>query len=290
MPRCWIGYFGELSVRWSLISAVVLWAAAVTSSAAPPRDAEASVARQLQSTLTTNAKPAISSENWGTVHGRVTFVGDQKSHIRPRRGGVQADPGLVVHRANRGLKNVVVWVYRPRPIAVHPAYDVDATGTATITRWNRQLLPRIQTVRAGQALRLVNRGPAGMAPMINFLKNSPLGPALPAGAAAMQFRIQRAETIPIRVSDSIVPWLTAYLMVQDHPYMAVSDANGVFELANLPYGQITLKLWHESFGYLQHVTWNGQPAELTRGKLELSVDSSIIDVGKIELESNSPLP
>jgi len=43
-------------------------------------------------------------------------------------------------------------------------------------------------------------------------------------------------------------WMHAYLFVADHPYHAVTDAEGRFELPDVPPGRYTLTTWHELLG------------------------------------------
>lgn len=43
-------------------------------------------------------------------------------------------------------------------------------------------------------------------------------------------------------------WMSAYVHVVEHPYYAVTDAAGRFELKDVPPGTYTLVAWHESLG------------------------------------------
>lgn len=41
------------------------------------------------------------------------------------------------------------------------------------------------------------------------------------------------------------PWMSAWIGVVDHPYFAVTDADGRFAIKGLPPGKYTLEAWHE---------------------------------------------
>jgi hypothetical protein len=43
-------------------------------------------------------------------------------------------------------------------------------------------------------------------------------------------------------------WMNAYVGVLDHPYFAVTDKSGKFELKSLPPGTYTIEAWHEKLG------------------------------------------
>lgn len=43
-------------------------------------------------------------------------------------------------------------------------------------------------------------------------------------------------------------WMNAYVGVLDHPFYAVTDGNGGFELKGLPPGTYTVEAWHETLG------------------------------------------
>jgi plastocyanin len=45
-------------------------------------------------------------------------------------------------------------------------------------------------------------------------------------------------------------WMHSKILLFAHPYFAVTDEKGIFELTTVPAGQHTLKIWHEVFGEL----------------------------------------
>ena len=46
-------------------------------------------------------------------------------------------------------------------------------------------------------------------------------------------------------------WMRAYIGVVNHPYFAVTGSGGTFEIANVPAGSQTIRVWHEQYGQLQ---------------------------------------
>ncbi len=51
----------------------------------------------------------------------------------------------------------------------------------------------------------------------------------------------------IHVKCDAHPWMRAYLYSSRHPYVAITDANGNFEIKDLLPGKYTVKFWHEGF-------------------------------------------
>jgi hypothetical protein len=41
------------------------------------------------------------------------------------------------------------------------------------------------------------------------------------------------------------PWMTAYILVADHPYVATTSDDGAFTIDGVPPGTYRLKMWHE---------------------------------------------
>jgi len=60
-------------------------------------------------------------------------------------------------------------------------------------------------------------------------------------------------------------WMSAYVWVTEHPYYALTDEKGNFELTDVPAGTYTLKFWHENWN-AQAVTKDGTVSDYTYGK------------------------
>ena len=69
---------------------------------------------------------------------------------------------------------------------------------------------------------------------------------VPAHSAADQ-KPASAEPLPAVVTCNIHPWMRGYLVIQPHPYVAVSGKDGTFEIKNIPAGApLELQVWHEA--------------------------------------------
>ena len=64
-----------------------------------------------------------------------------------------------------------------------------------------------------------------------------------------------AKEVMVPFKCDVHGWMNAYAGVLDHPYFAVSNTSGTFELKTLPPGTYVVEAWHEKLGSLtQNVT------------------------------------
>jgi plastocyanin len=52
----------------------------------------------------------------------------------------------------------------------------------------------------------------------------------------------------VKVLCEVHPWMSAYLIVTEHPYHAVTDVYGEYLISDVPAGNYRLRAWHESLG------------------------------------------
>jgi hypothetical protein len=111
---------------------------------------------------------------------------------------------------------------------------------------------------------------------------------VPAGTDTKQ-KLPQAERLPVRVSCSIHPWMTGWVIIKDEPYAAVTDESGKFEIANLPVGKHTFQVWHEydGGGYVDKVEWQGKSQKWKKGKVEFEVKAGDNDLGTITIPAGA---
>jgi plastocyanin len=202
---------------------------------------------------------------WATIKGQVLLPAAAAIPVRaplPANAagcpkGPILDESVIVNPKTRGVKNVVVWL-RPNnqnpkatlgPNEIHPADANRKPQDVVIDQPCCMFEPHLVVARVGDTVVVKNSAPI----VHNFFWVSEncgnFNPNIPANG---QFRFPMPlarETTPIPFSCTIHPWMKGYLRVFDHPYYAVTDDNGAFEIANAPVGNYRLVYWHEKVGY-----------------------------------------
>jgi plastocyanin len=52
----------------------------------------------------------------------------------------------------------------------------------------------------------------------------------------------------VKIICEVHPWMSAYIIVTEHPYHAVTDLYGEYLLTDIPAGNYRVKAWHETLG------------------------------------------
>ena len=134
--------------------------------------------------------------------------------------------------------------------------------------------PRAGIARVGQTLTLQNNGqiPAN----VHFLPSRNPGInhlVRPGEHVQFDAYFATVERTPFEIRDDIHPRMRAALLVVDHPFAAVSDDSGAFEIADLPAGKHSFRVWHERAGFLdKKLTVDIRPGETTKTTLAYKSD------------------
>lgn len=194
------------------------------------------------------------------------------------------DESLVVGK-DGGVQNVFVYLVPKAGTKVnaHPSYEETAKDKVTLDNKNCRFEPHALAVRTGQTLILKNSDPTGHNSNLAFTANTPQNPLIAANGEIpiKPADLSKPEKRVTQVSCSIHPWMNAWILVQDHPYMAVSDENGVVEIKNLPVGKHTFQLWQENVGY---VNPSGGKLKVTKGKVDIDIKAGANDLGEIKFK------
>ena len=186
----------------------------------------------------------------GTLTGSVDFMGDAPA---PRKVAMSGDPFCGKANPNQtgeelvvnGGKLANVFVYlegvegKPVPPAPSAAVEFDQHGC-----WYK---PHVFGIRVGQKLEIRNSDQTMH--NVHGMGEGDLGfnEAMAQGAAPMT-KVFTAPAHGVKVKCDVHGWMGAYAHVMEHPWFAVSGADGKFAIPGVPPGNYTLVAWHETLG------------------------------------------
>jgi hypothetical protein len=235
---------------------------------------------------------SAADEKWTNIKGHVVLPGDppkpdvidvsthQDKGLCLKNGPVLKEE-WVVNKKNNGLKNVFVWIEpagakRGDPFPqnlINPKLLKPAKNTVEIDQPCCQFIPHSLAAQVGQNLVIKNSAPKPHNAKYDTQNNGAQNPLLPPGGQHVIKNLQ-AESAPIKLECSIHPWMNAWIRIFDHPYFAITDEDGNFEIKDAPQGKFTLYLWHDS-------GWIGGRAG-AKGYKEYPIQGTDLDLGKIE--------
>ena len=240
-------------------------------------------------TVCLTALPAdvATGQEWANLSGRFVYDGDPPVAAKIN---VNKDPDVcgkfglknenIVVGPGGGLASVAIWV-RSKKVKVHPDYQKSADSVITFDNKNCRFAPRIQAVRTGQTFRVLNSDTVAHNSQGLCRANPQFNVNLPAGGKH-DVVFKKSERLPVPISCSIHPWMKGYLVIQEHPYMAVSSEDGKFSIANLPAGtELEFQVWQEASGYVSDVKSGGKKLPWKRGRFKKKLSPGNNDLGDL---------
>ena len=142
------------------------------------------------------------------------------------------------------VQNVFVYVKKGLPTG--KSFPAPRKG-AQVNQKKSMFRPRVQGILIGQEVFMRNSDPVIHNVRSLSSENRPFNIGQPAGTPDRK-KVFKDKEGPIELRCDFHPWMRAYLFVMEHPYFAVTDAQGRFTIKGLPAGSYTLAIWHEAFG------------------------------------------
>jgi hypothetical protein len=237
--------------------------------------------------LTARPSPAADAKgDWVTIKGQVVFAGDppkqqplnvNKDQAHCLSKGPVLSEEWVVNPSDKGIKNVFVWITsesggKPQ---INPQLAQIKDKTVKLDQPVCAFVPHAIALRQGQTLLVHNSAP--IAHNVNWSGSRAKNPGsnvIVAPNSNHEISNLKADRYPISVSCNIHGWMKAWIWVFDHPYYAVTDGDGKFEIKLAPAGKVKVFYWHDT-GYKDGAAGaKGFPITLKPGQ-----DN---DLGKIE--------
>jgi plastocyanin len=201
------------------------------------------------------AEPAaqVSQARGGIIRGHIRLEGKPPGNPVIRMGmdpmctkinaGKRVIQETVVASADGSLANVFVRLdgsFPPVPPAATPV-EVNQKGCV--------YAPRVVGVQVGQTFQIRNSD--NLLHNVHGLSgaNNSFNIGQPVAGMVNKLPLKNPEVM-LHVACDIHRWMNLYVGVVEHPYFAVSDTAGTFQIANVPPGTHTIKAWHERYGTL----------------------------------------
>jgi hypothetical protein len=208
---------------------------------------------------------ASAADEWGTVEGQFVLDGEipelpplvAKGDPAAKDAAVCAvnavpDDTLVVDPESKGIANICLYMRRA-PKKIHPDLARSEEKEVVFDQVGCRFTPHMLIVRTDQTVLVKSGDPIShntrTAPFANKAENLTIKPNERDGVP-IKMPQSELSTPPVKVSCDIHPHMSAWWVVGDHPYVAVTDADGKFKIENLPVGEHTFRVWHERPGYI----------------------------------------
>lgn len=194
---------------------------------------------------------------------------------------------LVVNKTNNGIRYLAIF---PDPKTfdsskADPAVKEPLVAKPSIDNIQCRFEPHVIVIKSGQDLEVKNSDKTGHNASFSFLVNNAENKQIPAGGK-ITLKIPSAEPAPIPVTCGSHSWMKGHVIVQDHPFVGLTNENGELQIKGLPVGKINMKIWHES-GKFKEVKIGGKAYPVKRGAFEIELKAGMNDLGKIEFEPSS---
>jgi plastocyanin len=151
----------------------------------------------------------------------------------------KVDQSLVVNNGN--LANAVVTI-----TDIKSGKKIDAKKV-TLDQKSCEYQPHVLAFPVGTTVEILN--PDGILHNISNSKskaNPTFNDAMPPYRKTLPKKFEKPEVIEIECS--VHSWMRGWLVATESPYVAVTDNSGNFKLTDVPPGNYTVEVWHETLG------------------------------------------
>lgn len=182
--------------------------------------------------------------NGGSISGTVKINGDVPAvdpividKDKNVCGTEKQNPSMVVGK-DKTVRYAVVTL-----TDIKKGKPLDAATKVVLDQHHCEFSPHIVVVPVGATLDIKNSDPITHNVHTFGFENDPINKAQPKTLPIIPATFQYPENTRTRCD--IHKWMGAYVVVTDHPYVAVTDANGAFTLTDVPPGTYKMEVWHE---------------------------------------------
>ena len=190
-------------------------------------------------------------QHGGTVKGSVRLSsappGESFDHVTKDDavcGKRKPSPRLLTGREG-GVRFAVVWID-----GITQGKKCDPAGVASLTQRKCEYSPHVLILRPNDELEIVNDDP-----ILHNVHSYDMGKSLRSvfniaqPVRGFHTHVRGADITGMgtmmTTCDAGHPWMSAYIVRASSPYCTVTDAEGDFQIRDVPPGTYALKMWHE---------------------------------------------
>ena len=191
----------------------------------------------------------------GTLTGKVTFTGARPT---PKQINIEEDAECVKLNPN-GMSDEAILVNKDGTLSNVFVYVKEGLKTRNYDKPTQPVVldqkgcrfsPRVFGIQAGQPFTVTNSDPIthNVHPIAKMNRewNQSQSPEDP----PIQRKFARPEMM-VRIKCNVHNWMRSWVAVMDHPFYAVTKADGSFQIPNLPPGDYVIEAWQENLGTQQ---------------------------------------
>jgi hypothetical protein len=188
----------------------------------------------------------------GNVTGKINFKGSKPAATKIKMSadpkcvkmhdGKDVESDQVIVNPNGTLQNVFVYI-KSGVKAKYPTPKEKITFDQKGCTYH----PRVFGMMVSQPIEIINSDPTLHNVHSLPKNNTQFNIAQPKQGMKMTKTFDKPEVM-VKIKCEVHNWMAAYVGVLDHPFYAVSDDKGNFEIKNLPAGDYEIEAWHEKYG------------------------------------------
>jgi hypothetical protein len=186
------------------------------------------------------------AQEGGTLSGRITYAGSPPAKKmlditkdKEVCGKVEHYDESLIVGSDKGLANVVVTV-------VGAKGGKFASQKVELDQKGCRYVPRVVVVPTTGQLDILNSD--GILHNIHTYgtANPSINKAQPKFKKVMTEKFAKPEII--KAACDAHAWMTGWIVVTDHPFVAVTDEKGSYTIKDVPPGNYKVEIWHETLG------------------------------------------
>jgi plastocyanin len=222
---------------------------------AAPSGANQKRADSAQATPAVGDTAAAPASPTGTLKGTIVFEGDE---IPPQTMvPIQTDPQICEKHGTDGLYPMEDYVIDGQTRGIR--YVIVNLKSEAIRKWpgtprqnvvidnrNCRFEPHVALATAGSMIEVKNSDDVYHTTHLYGPGGFQYNPGLRAKGESEQTELARPGMYIVKCDRH--GWMSAFLRVDDHPFHAITDAQGRFEITGIPAGTHQVEVFHEKFG------------------------------------------